>query len=112
MSTVLIVGGDQIDGLKKIVSEYGHHDIEHWSGRKAGDHHKKIPQNTELVVLVTSWLNHSFTYAIKRAASKRHLKIVYATSLTHVREHLMKQLGQDSAVLSGCRKTLQPLMVV
>ncbi len=41
MSTVLIVGGDQIDGLKKIVSEYGHHDIEHWSGRKAGDHHKK-----------------------------------------------------------------------
>jgi len=42
MSTVLIVGGDQIDGLKKIVSEYGHHDVEHWSGRKSGDHHKKL----------------------------------------------------------------------
>jgi hypothetical protein len=110
MSTVLIVGGDHVDGIKKIVSEFGHHQIAHWTGRKSGDHHKQIPQNTQLVVLVTSWINHSFTYAIKRAASKRQLKIVYATNLNHARQHLMEQLGEDGGLLLACRKTLHTLI--
>lgn len=110
MSTVLIVGGDHVDGIKKIIAEFGHHQIAHWTGRKSGDHHKQIPQNTQLVVLVTSWINHSFTYANKRAASKRQLKIVYASNLNQSRLHLMEQLGEDSGLLSACRKTLRTLM--
>jgi hypothetical protein len=110
MSTVLIVGGDHVDGIKKIVSEFGSHEIAHWTGRKSGDHHKQIPMNTKLVVLVTSWVNHSFTYAIKRAATKRKLKVVYATNLNHARLHLMEQLGEDGGMLSACRKTLHTLL--
>lgn len=119
MSTVLIVGGDHVDGIKKIISELGHHQITHWTGRKSGDHHKQIPQDTQLVVLITAWINHSFTYAIKRAVSKRQLKIVYATNLNHARQHLIAQLGEgagikisgieDGGVLAACRKTLRTL---
>lgn len=110
MSTVLIVGGDHVDGIKKIVSELGSHEVAHWTGRKSGDHHKQIPMNTKLVVLVTSWVNHSFTYAIKRAATKRKLKVVYATNLNHARLHLMEELGEDGGILSACRKTLHTLL--
>jgi hypothetical protein len=111
MRTVLVVGGDHVDGIKEIVSEHGdQHQFAHWSGRKSGDHHKPIPKNTQLVILITSWVNHSFMYAIKRKASKRNLKIVYATNLKHARQHVMEQLGEDGGVLSACRKTYNTLI--
>jgi len=80
MSSVLIVGGDKIDGIKQVLSNHGVDQINHWSGRKVGDSHKIIPQSTRLVVLITDLISHSFTHKIKYAAAKRGLKLIYTTN--------------------------------
>lgn len=77
MTTALIVGGDQIDGIKQVLASRGISEIRHWSGRKVGDGKKVIPHDTELIVLVTDWISHNFTHKIKQAAAKRGVKIVY-----------------------------------
>jgi len=77
MTTALIVGGDQIDGIKQVLSNHGITHINHWSGRKVGDGKKVIPHDTELIVLVTDWISHNFTHKIKQSAAKRGVRIVY-----------------------------------
>lgn len=46
MSSVLIVGGDQIQSIKEELSQHGVVNVNHWSGRKAGDTHKITPNDT------------------------------------------------------------------
>lgn len=77
MSSALIVGGDQIDGIRQVLASHGITQINHWSGRKVGDGKKVIPQDTQLIVLVTDWISHTFTHNIKRNAAKRGVRIVY-----------------------------------
>jgi len=77
MSTALIVGGDQIDGIKQVLTKHGITHINHWSGRKVGDGKKVIPHDTELIVLVTDWISHNFTHKIKQSAAKRGVRIIY-----------------------------------
>ena len=55
MSQALIVGGDQIAGIKQVLQSKGIHKIRHWSGRKVGDGRKVIPHDIELIVLVTDY---------------------------------------------------------
>lgn len=94
MSSVLIVGGDQVDGIKEVFSHYGIHQISHWSGRKAGDSNKIIPQNTRVIVLITKWINHSITYKLKRDAVRRGIKVIYTRSAS--RERLTEIIEQNA----------------
>ena len=77
MSTALIVGGDQIDSIKQVLSNRGITRIDHWSGRKVGDGKKVIPQDTKLIVLITDWISHTFTHKIKQTAAKRGVTIIF-----------------------------------
>jgi len=70
MSSVLIVGGDQVDGIKEVLGNYGVSNIHHWSGRNGDDGNKVIPQSIKVIVLVTKWVNHSITYKVKKHATK------------------------------------------
>lgn len=85
MSSVLIVGGDQVDGIRQVFGRYGIDHFDHWSGRKAGDSNKVIPQNTKLIVLITKWINHSITYKIKNNAQKRGIKVIYSPNASRER---------------------------
>lgn len=77
MSSVLIVGGDQIDGIKQVLDKHGMDHINHWSGRKAGDSNKVIPHDTKIIVLITNWISHSITHKVKRNAIKRGIQVIY-----------------------------------
>jgi hypothetical protein len=77
MNTALIVGGDEITGIRRELKNHGIDQITHWSGRKVGDGNKVIPQDTQLIVLVTNWISHSFTKKIKLNASRRGVKVIY-----------------------------------
>lgn len=94
MSSVLIVGGDQIEGIKEVFGRYGIDQISHWSGRKAGDSNKVIPQNTKVIVLITKWINHSITYKLKRNAIKRGIKVIYTPNGS--RERLSEIIEQNA----------------
>jgi hypothetical protein len=98
MSSVLIVGGDQIEGIKEVFGNYGIDHISHWSGRKAGDSNKVIPQNTKVIVLVTKWINHSITYKLKRDALRRGIKVIYTPNAS--RERLSEIIERNALTQS------------
>ena len=75
--SALIVGGDQIDGIKQVLVNHGITEINHWSGRKVGDSNKVIPQDTKFIVLITNWISHSITHKVKKNAMKRGIKVIY-----------------------------------
>lgn len=77
MSSVLIVGGDQVAGIKHVLASYGAVNINHWSGRKVGDSNKVIPYDTKAIVLITNWISHSITHKIKRNALNRGIQVIY-----------------------------------
>jgi hypothetical protein len=76
-SSALIVGGDQIDGIKQVLTNHGITHINHWSGRKVGDSNKIIPHDTKFIVLITNWISHSITHKVKKNALKRGIKVIY-----------------------------------
>jgi hypothetical protein len=92
MSTALIVGGDQIASIKEELKNYGITEINHWSGRKVGDGKKVIPHDTKLIVLITDWISHQFTYKIKQDAAKRGLQIIYTPNGPAALRARLKQL--------------------
>jgi hypothetical protein len=106
MSTALIVGGDQIDGIKQVLGNYGITHIDHWSGRKVGDSKRAIPQDTQLIVLITDWISHTFTHNIKRNAAKRGVRIVYTPNGPTALRTRLERLHLDVDTEGVCRKTL------
>jgi len=103
MSTALIVGGDQIDGIKQELANFGIQHINHWSGRKVGDGKRVIPQDTELIVLITDWISHTFTHKIKQSAAKRGVRIVYTPNGPAALRSRLARIKQDAAQESYCR---------
>ena len=99
MSSVLIVGCDQIEGIKEVFGSYGIHQISHWSGRKAGESNKVIPQNTKVIVLVTKWINHSIAYKLKRDAVRRGIKMICTPNAS--RERLSEIIQKNAFRLSS-----------
>ena len=98
MSSALIVGGDQIDGIKQVLINHGIQHINHWSGRKVGDSNKVIPFDTEIIVLITNWISHSITHKVKKNAMKRGIKVIYTPNGANA---LRNRLQNIDAVLSS-----------
>lgn len=76
-TSALIVGGDQIDGIKQVLTNHGITHINHWSGRKVGDSNKVIPHDTQFIVLITNWISHSITHKVKKNAMKLGIQVIY-----------------------------------
>jgi len=107
MTTALIVGGDQIDGIKQVLASHGIQHIKHWSGRKVGDGKKVIPQDTDLIVLVTDWISHNFTHKIKQTAAKRGVRIVYTPNGPAALRARLDRISVDIATEADCRLTIE-----
>jgi len=103
MNTALVVGGDYIDGIKQVLTSYGINEVNHWPGRKVGDTKKVIPHDTQLIVLVTDWISHSFTRKIKSNAAKRGIRVVYTPNGPKALRARLDRINQDLAAESDCR---------
>ncbi|WP_341677356.1 DUF2325 domain-containing protein [Niveibacterium sp. SC-1] len=76
--TVLVVGGDHVESFARVLQAAGFSRMRHWSGRKAGEHHQAIPQDTELVLMVIDQLNHGLVRSVRAAAEARGLPVIYS----------------------------------
>ncbi|RFC32262.1 MAG: hypothetical protein DID92_2727745250 [Candidatus Nitrotoga sp. SPKER] len=74
----LIVGGDKVTTIRNELFGRGIVDIEHWNGRKPGEQSRVIPKNTELIVVVTNFINHSLAEKIKKEAKRLNLPVMYS----------------------------------
>ena len=105
MSSVLIVGGDQIEGIKQVLNNHGVDQINHWTGRKSGDSSRVIPHDTKIIVLITNWISHSITHKIKKNAMKRGIKVIYTPNGGTALHNRLQKAGADFALESDCENS-------
>jgi len=76
--SVLIIGGDKVNGIISRLYELGVTKHQHWDSRKNSTSHKQIPSDTDAVILLTDFLKHNSMFQFKKEAKKR--KIPYLCS--------------------------------
>jgi hypothetical protein len=87
--SVLVVGGDRIDGIKDALEKkLGFDEVFHNPGRKQKNIKNGIPQNIDLVVMLVDYVNHDLMKAYKNIAKKRKLPFIYTHSVSHFKECL------------------------
>lgn len=105
-NSALIVGGDQIDGIKQVLTNHGIQHINHWSGRKVGDSNKVILFDTEIIVLITNWISHSITHKVKKSAMKRGIKVIYTPNGATALHNRLQSIDTTPALEGGCEAVL------
>jgi len=79
--SVLVIGGDKVNNIFEILKDLGATQILHWDARKKTSVTKKdIPKNVDIVVMLTSFLNHNAMKYFKAQAKKRALPFICAKS--------------------------------
>lgn len=76
--SVLIVGADYIKSIETLLIEKGHKKITHWPARNKSESHKKVPTDTELIVVLTNYLNHGMARHVKKIAHDRGLPVIFS----------------------------------
>lgn len=75
--TLLIVGGDSVDAVKRRAAAGGRGHVEHWSGRKTRDLTKSIPKGTEAIVVVLDRISHALAQRVRAEAARRGLPVFF-----------------------------------
>ncbi|MBA3695689.1 MAG: DUF2325 domain-containing protein [Methylotenera sp.] len=101
--SALIVGGDQINGIKEVLVNYGIDHINHWPGRKVGYGNKVIPYNTKFIVLITNWISHSITHKVKKNAMKRGIKVIYTPNGSAALRNRLQSIESNTASEADCQ---------
>ncbi|UCZ54199.1 DUF2325 domain-containing protein [Bacillus shivajii] len=78
MATLLIIGGDQLGAIPKHLESLGFKEINHIDGRKKSMIRKDIPDNTDLILILTDFINHNLAKKIKGRAEKRNIPICFS----------------------------------
>ena len=107
--SVLILGGDKIDPIKKILINLGVDEIIHWTARNQKNSRKKnrvIPTKVNMVLMLTNFLNHNAMKHYRTEAKSKDLPIVYTTrNVDCVKEAFIKvvdELDKDSEICKQC----------
>ncbi|MBK6546994.1 MAG: DUF2325 domain-containing protein [Arcobacter sp.] len=75
--SILIIGGDQISQISSMLTQMGAKTINHWDARKKSSApKKKVPQDTDCIVMLTSFLNHNTMLKYKNEAKKRNIPFI------------------------------------
>lgn len=87
--SVLVIGGDKLGNIKDNLKQEGFESISHLSGRKKSQKGLKVPENIDVVLILTDFVNHQITKAIKKQIKCENTKVVYAKrSWIHIQKSL------------------------
>ncbi|HBC95509.1 MAG TPA: dihydroorotate dehydrogenase [Clostridium sp.] len=75
--SILVIGGDRLGNIKSKLKENGFNKIGHVSGRKKGDRKIKIPENTDLVLVLTDYIGHNISGIIKNQSKRSDVTIMF-----------------------------------
>ncbi|CAB1250842.1 DUF2325 domain-containing protein [Clostridium sp. WLY-B-L2] len=75
--SILVIGGDRLGNIKDKLRENGFNKIGHVSGRKKGDRKIKIPENTDLVLVLTDYIGHNISEIIKNKSKRSDVTIMF-----------------------------------
>ena len=106
--SVLVIGGDKISSIAQMLQSLGAKKINHWDARKKSSApKKKIPIDTDCIVMLTSFLNHNTMLKYKNEAKKKAIPFICAKrSVNCVYEEYVKIMGVTdcSQCYADCNK--------
>ena len=85
--SVMLVGGDRLEGLLKCLDSHGMHSINHISGRKKSEMRKlHIPAATSLVVVLVDYINHMTVKHVKDQAKAQGIPVLFTRNSSCILE--------------------------
>ncbi|MGE5702488.1 MAG: DUF2325 domain-containing protein [Clostridia bacterium] len=77
MASILVVGGDRLGRIIDLLQGNGYEEIHHITGRKSSQVNVKIPANTNMVLVLTDFVNHNLSTSIKQKAKEQNLPVMF-----------------------------------
>ena len=74
--SVLLIGGDKISKITQLLKSLGVDNTIHWDSRRNSTSHKKIPKDTDLVIMLTDFLKHNSMSYFKKYAKKNDIPYI------------------------------------
>jgi hypothetical protein len=78
MPSLLIIGADHLGTIENKLAKLGFNHISHITGRKSQEVKKSIPENIDLILVLTDYVNHNLSKVIKQQARELSLPIFFA----------------------------------
>ncbi|GGY17672.1 DUF2325 domain-containing protein [Paludibacterium paludis] len=78
MKKALIVGGDNVDLVRRELAAQGYEDVQHWPGRKPGECRRPFPRHIDLVVVMLGHVNHTLCQRVRHEAGRQRLPILFS----------------------------------
>lgn len=75
--SILVIGGDKLGSITGKLKENGFNKIGHITGRKKGDRKIKIPENTDLVLVLTDYVGHNMAEIIKERSRRSDVEVMF-----------------------------------
>ncbi|MBV5279390.1 MAG: DUF2325 domain-containing protein [Campylobacteraceae bacterium] len=76
--SVLVIGGDKIDSIASVLQNFRVDKIIHWDGRNPSVVRKDIPQDVQLVIMLTNFLNHNAMNKFKNESKRKAIQFICA----------------------------------
>ncbi|UTJ05904.1 DUF2325 domain-containing protein [Arcobacter roscoffensis] len=106
--SILVIGGDKISPIVNMLENLGAKTINHWDARKKSSApKKKVPMDTDCIVMLTSFLNHNTMLKYKNEAKRKNIPFICAKrSLSCVYDEYVKIMGitDCSQCYANCTK--------
>lgn len=74
--SVLLIGGDRVNSITELLKSLGVTQTTHWDSRRNSTSHKKIPANTDAVIMLTDFLKHNTMSYFKKSAKKLSIPLI------------------------------------
>ncbi|MCY6484479.1 DUF2325 domain-containing protein [Clostridium aestuarii] len=92
--SLLVIGGDKLGNIKDNLKGSGFDNINHLSGRKKSQKFYKIPEKTDVVLVLTDFVNHQMAKTIKKQIKSSDTKVLFAKrSWVHIEKTLKEYRG-------------------
>ncbi|WP_147532855.1 DUF2325 domain-containing protein [Bacillus marasmi] len=78
MKSLLIIGGDHLGKITQKLESEGFKEVIHINGRKTQMVRKDIPSHVNLILVLTDFINHNLSTAIKRKAQEKGIPIRFS----------------------------------
>ena len=93
--SILVIGADNISSISTMLKDLGATSINHWDARKKSSApRKKIPYDTDCIVMLTSFLNHNTMAKYKAQAKKYNIPFICSKrSVSCVYDEYVKIMG-------------------
>lgn len=95
--SILLVGGDRLGGITEKLVKSGFENIDHISGRKNSDKKIKIPEKTDLVLVLVDYVGHNLSEFVKKESKRTGIKVAFSKRSWIYMEKVIQEWAKETS---------------